>query len=197
TLLIRRPLLAAGGTAAVLFGGGDVLAQQAFEKRGRNHDYARTARLTFYGGASNQIAFPLAKLFAGVIFSVCMTRWYSFLNSLKFATPRRALAARVALDQLVLTPVAVPFFYGSMSILEGKPHEAIDRIRAVYFSTLVRNWGVFLPMQILNFAIVPPHLRFVFVSAVSLFWNAYLSASNAANARQVRRDAEKELVEVV
>ena len=56
-------------TAAVLFSGGDVLAQQFVEKRGSLHDvraclpifplkltvyilqYTRTARLAFYGGA--------------------------------------------------------------------------------------------------------------------------------------------------
>lgn len=36
--LIRRPLLASCGTAAVLFGAGDVIAQQAVEKRGNKHD---------------------------------------------------------------------------------------------------------------------------------------------------------------
>ncbi|KAG5719401.1 Protein SYM1 [Termitomyces sp. T112] len=164
TILIRRPLLASCGTAAILFGGGDVIAQQAIERKGKNHDFARTARLTFYGG---------------VIFSLCMTKWYQFLNSIKFASPTKAIVARVCLDQVVLTPVAVPFFFGSMSILEGKPHEAVERIQANYFPTLIRNWGVFLPTQIINFAIVPHHLRFVFVSVVSLFWNTYLSAVNA------------------
>ena len=33
---------------------------------------------------------------------------------------------------------------------------------------------VFTPAQIVNFAVVPPQLRFVFVSAVSLVWSALL-----------------------
>lgn len=49
-LLQRRPMVAQCGTAAFLFGAGDVLAQQAIEKKGRNHDIMRTARLSFYGG---------------------------------------------------------------------------------------------------------------------------------------------------
>jgi protein Mpv17 len=43
-------MLAQCATAAFLFGSGDILAQQAIEKKGRNHDFARTARLSFYGG---------------------------------------------------------------------------------------------------------------------------------------------------
>jgi hypothetical protein len=31
---------------------------------------------------------------------------------------------------------------------------------------------VFVPTQLVNFALVPPHLRFVFVGVVSLFWSA-------------------------
>lgn len=36
--LIRRPMAAQCGTAAFLFGAGDIIAQQAIEKKGRSHD---------------------------------------------------------------------------------------------------------------------------------------------------------------
>ncbi|GLB38070.1 putative peroxisomal membrane protein PXMP2 4 family protein [Lyophyllum shimeji] len=164
TFLIRRPYVASCSTAAVLFGAGDIIAQQAIEGKGKEHDFARTGRLTFYGGA---------------LFGPCMTKWYQFLNTIKFTTPMRAVVTRVGLDQGALTPVAVAFFFGSMSTLEGKPLEAVERIQAAYVPTIIRNWGVFLPTQIINFALVPHHLRFVVVSVVSLFWNTYLSAVNA------------------
>ncbi|KAG6807601.1 hypothetical protein H0H92_006959 [Tricholoma furcatifolium] len=170
-------MLASCGTAAFLFGAGDVIAQQAIEGKGKKHDFVRTARLTFYGGC---------------IFGPCMTKWYQYLNSINFGSPTRAVVARVALDQAVLTPVAVAFFFGSMSTLEGKPHEAVERIQAAYVPTLFRNWGVFLPTQIINFAVVPHHLRFVVVSVVSLFWNTYLSAVNARQQRLEGRVTEKE-----
>ncbi|KAH9475697.1 Protein SYM1 [Psilocybe cubensis] len=163
--LIRRPMLTQCLTAGVLFGAGDLIAQQAVERKGRDHDWTRTARLTFYGGA---------------IFGPAMTKWYQLLNQLKFASPTRALAYRVFLDQAVLTPVAVAFFYGAMSCLEGKPEEVVPRVQAAYVPTLIRNWGVYIPTQIINFSLVPPHLRLVVVSVVSLFWNTYLSAANAS-----------------
>ena len=34
--------------------------------------------------------------------------------------------------------------------------------------------AVYIPTQVINFAIVPPHLRFVFVGVVSLFWSTFL-----------------------
>ncbi|GJJ08244.1 hypothetical protein Clacol_002453 [Clathrus columnatus] len=133
-------------TAAVLFGTGDIIAQQAIEKQGQKHDYLRTARITFYGGC---------------LFGPIMTKWYQWLGNIKFKTPTRALVARVGLDQAVLTPVAVAFFFSSMTFLEGKGvRDAQHRIESAYYPTLLRNWGVFIPTQILNFSVVPSHLRF-------------------------------------
>lgn len=169
--LIRRPMLAQSATAAVLFGAGDIIAQQAIEQRGKSHDFMRTARLTFYGGA---------------IFGPALTKWYQLLNRIKFSSPTRAVIYRVWLDQAILTPVAVGVFFGTMSVLEGKGVSgAVERTRTAYEPTLIRNWMVFIPTQIINFSIVPHHLRFVVVSVVSLFWNTYLSAVNARSQHQL------------
>lgn len=64
--------------------------------------------------------------------------------------------------------------------------------------------AVYLPTQILNFSIVPPHLRLVTICGVSLFWSAFLSCLcgiggtdvglcedtylSVANARQQKRE---------
>ena len=114
---------------------------------------------------------------------------------------------------IILTSVAVAFFYGSVSVLEGKPEEAPSRIKAVrssvlpsnfsssdvlqaYVPTIIRNWcvltdpqwrllislfrGVYIPTQLINFSIVPPHLRFFTVSVVSLFWSKRLTFRHSA-----------------
>ncbi|KAG2356632.1 hypothetical protein BDR07DRAFT_1473705 [Suillus spraguei] len=165
--LIRRPMFAQSATAAFLFGAGDVIAQQIIERQGKNHD-------------SNSFL-----ILSGAFFGPALTKWYQLLNRIKFSSPTKAVIYRVWLDQAILTPVAVGFFFGTMSIMEGKGISgAQDRISTAYTPTLIRNWGVFIPTQIINFAIVPHHLRFVVVSVVSLFWNTYLSAVNASSQHQ-------------
>lgn len=160
-------------TAGTLFAAGDVIAQQLIEKKGNKHDFSRTARLGFYGGA---------------MFGPLVTKWFQFLNRLQFATPTKAVMYRVYLDQFVFTPAVVGFFFGSMTFLEGKGvADATERISEAYVPTLIRNWGVFIPTQIINFAVVPHHLRFVVVGVVSLFWNTYLSSVNA------QKEAEQNL----
>ncbi|KAJ7888084.1 hypothetical protein B0H14DRAFT_3081974 [Mycena olivaceomarginata] len=169
-LLIRRPMAAQCGTAALLFGAGDIIAQQAVERKGKEHDFARTARLTFYGGA---------------MFGPAMTKWYQLLNRIQFQTPTKGYSL----------PGAVIVFFGSMALLEGKPNDIVPRIGAGYVPTLLRNWAVFVPTQIINFWLVPPHLRFVVVSVVSLFWSAcfYKSSKHgeaAIEEKQVEKTAE-------
>lgn len=56
--LARRPLLTQAVTTFVLFGAGDVIAQQAVDKKGiEKHDLARTGRMALYGGGE---FFPLS-----------------------------------------------------------------------------------------------------------------------------------------
>ncbi|KAF9652708.1 hypothetical protein BDM02DRAFT_3183395 [Thelephora ganbajun] len=168
-VLIRRPMLAQCATGGFLFGFGDVIAQQLVEGRGKDHDFTRTVRLGFYGG---------------IMFAPIMTKWYQFLNRLQFNTPSKALVYRVYLDQAVFSPAAVVFFFGSMSVLEGKGlGGATDKISHAYVPTLLRNWAVYIPTQVINFTVIPSHLRFVFVGVVSLFWNTYLSSVNAREQR--------------
>jgi hypothetical protein len=42
-LLIRRPMIAQCSTAAFLFGAGDIIAQQAVERKGKEHDVSPQA----------------------------------------------------------------------------------------------------------------------------------------------------------
>ncbi|KAI0810770.1 hypothetical protein BC629DRAFT_1589528 [Irpex lacteus] len=156
-VLQRRPMAAQSATSAVLFGASDVVAQQLVGKVGiRNHDFTRTARATFYGG---------------VFFGPAVTKWFQLLNRLKFSTPVKGTIFRVYLDQFVFTPCVVGFYFTSMTLMEGKGFsEAQARLDKSYAPTLIRNWGVFIPTQIINFAFVPHHLRVLVVGVVSLFW---------------------------
>lgn len=55
--------------------------------------------------------------------------------------------------------------------MEGKSWaEAKERVVTSWEPTLYKNWGVFIPVQLANFSIVPPHLRLLLVNVVSLFW---------------------------
>lgn len=58
--LVKRPLLTQVVTTAILFGTGDVIAQQAVDKKGlEKHDLARTGRMVLYGGGESKLPYVL------------------------------------------------------------------------------------------------------------------------------------------
>ncbi|KAH8978039.1 hypothetical protein EDB86DRAFT_2816491, partial [Lactarius hatsudake] len=168
-LLLKRPLTTQCATSAVLFATGDVIAQQVIERKRSKHDFARTARLTFFGGCL--LGPPISK-------------WIAFLGRLRFATPTKAVIYRTWLDQMLMAPLVVGSFFVSMSLLEGKGASGVvDNLSTVRVPSLW--WLVYTPTQLVNFTVVPPQFRFVFVSTVSLFWNTYLSFVNAKAGKDI------------
>lgn len=80
-------------TTGILFGTGDILAQQGIERVGIHHNFMRTARMTFFGAAM-----------AGPVF----IGWYRVLDRyVNLKTTNSTLLARVALDQLAFAPVNI------------------------------------------------------------------------------------------
>ena len=161
--LRARPFTTQVLTTAVLFTAGDMLAQQAVERRGRAHSWARTARMTAYGGC---------------VFGPAATLWMRALaGRVRTARPATTVAARVALDQLLFTPANLACFLGGMAWLEGA--DVKGRLREAYLPVLRTNWMVWPLVQAVNFAVVPLEHRVLVVNVVALGWNCYLSYMNA------------------
>ncbi|CAL5869191.1 uncharacterized protein PFLUO_LOCUS3419 [Penicillium psychrofluorescens] len=164
TKLARRPILTSSVTSAVLFGSGDVLAQQVIDRRGlEKHDYGRTGRMALYGGA---------------IFGPAATAWYGILQRhvvLKGTTS--TTIARVAADQILFAPVNLTCFLSSMAIMEGS--DPVEKWRNSFIPSYKANLIVWPFVQGANFAFVPLELRVLVVNVVSLGWNCFLSLINS------------------
>ncbi|KAK8187496.1 hypothetical protein HDK77DRAFT_289805 [Phyllosticta capitalensis] len=163
SMLAKRPLLTQSVTTAVLFGTGDVLAQQAVEKRGfEKHEWIRTARMAGYGGA---------------VFGPAATTWFKVLSRVQLSNPFATTVTRVAADQLLFAPTSMFVFLSSMSILEGT--DPRKKLEAAYKPALIKNWMVWPFVQMGNFTLVPLEHRVLVVNIVSLGWNCYLSWLNS------------------
>ncbi|KAG0152603.1 hypothetical protein CROQUDRAFT_70851 [Cronartium quercuum f. sp. fusiforme G11] len=166
--LLHRPLMTQILTSLALFGGGDIIAQQVIEKKGNKHEWVRTLRLASYGG---------------LVFAPLGTRWYKTLEFIKMKNPTTSSALKIGLDQFVAAPTMLAVFFTSMNYLEGNNlDKAEEKLREKWAPTLYKNWLVFVPFQTLNFTLVPAHLRLLLVNGTSLFWNCYLSYTNASGA---------------
>ncbi|KAK5663554.1 hypothetical protein OQA88_3985 [Cercophora sp. LCS_1] len=162
--LAARPLLTQAVTTSILFGVGDVIAQQAVDKKGiQNHDFVRTGRMVLYGGA---------------VFGPAAATWFRILQRhVNFKSPGATILARVACDQGIFAPTFIGIFLSSMAVLEGSsPKEKLQRS---YYEALSTNYMIWPFVQLVNFKFVPLQHRLLFVNTISIGWNCYLSYLNS------------------
>ncbi|XP_036394556.1 mpv17-like protein [Megalops cyprinoides] len=101
---------------------------------------------------------------------------YNWLKGLETMWPgggAKRVAGKVFLDQLIAAPVTISVFYIGLSVLEGRqdPFEDWREKFWTSYKTGVVYWST---MQALNFSLVPPVARTVFVGGITLGWTVFL-----------------------
>jgi protein Mpv17 len=186
----------------VLFGSGDVLAQQAVDRRGlEKHDFARTGRMALYGGGMTTIPSDTLKLLSLIallspaVFGPVATTWFGILQRhVVLKGTASTTVARVAADQVFFAPIQLTCFLSSMAIMEGI--DPLEKWKNAFAPAYKANLMVWPFVQGANFAFVPLELRVLVVNIVSLGmcfsmkgwnssanlsagWNCFLSLMNS------------------
>ncbi|XP_015913662.1 mpv17-like protein isoform X2 [Parasteatoda tepidariorum] len=94
--------------------------------------------------------------------------WFRLLDYLLPAAGLWALR-KVALDQLVGSPIAQSMFFTGMSLLEGK-EDVFAELKAKFLSTYAVSCCFWLPAQAINFCFLPPYTRVAYVGCASFLW---------------------------
>ncbi|WVQ86057.1 protein SYM1 [Cryptococcus sp. DSM 104549] len=163
--LARRPMLGNMASSAVLFATGDAVAQQLIEKKGKDHDFVRTARIVTWGG---------------LLFAPAVTVWFRALERIPIKNKIAGTVARVGLDQFAFAPCVLSGFFTAMTLMEGKDFNAVKtKWNDAFVPTLQANWMLFIPFQMLNMGLIPLQYRLLAINAVNIPWNAFLSIQNA------------------
>ncbi|KAJ7169660.1 hypothetical protein C8R46DRAFT_1089559 [Mycena filopes] len=101
----------------------------------------------------------------------------------------KALSKRVAADQIVMAPIGLVAFIGSMGILEGRSRKQIAQKYSDLFMPAIRtNWTVWPVLQLVNYRFMPLAYRVPFQSTCGIFWTLYLSTVNSREDRKQDRD---------
>ncbi|KAG6371658.1 hypothetical protein JVT61DRAFT_9372 [Boletus reticuloceps] len=133
----------------------------------------------------------------GIGISPILGRWNLFLER-KFPLRRRcthrvsfkALSKRVAADQLIMAPLGLAIFVGSIGIMEGRTKNQMrDKYADMYTTALLTNWKIWPLAQLVNFRFMPLPYRIPFQSACGVFWTLYLSILNAKEGEKQDREA--------
>ncbi|KAF8898366.1 hypothetical protein BD779DRAFT_1666232 [Infundibulicybe gibba] len=124
----------------------------------------------------------------GITISPLIGRWNHFLEH-RFPLRSipgsnrvsiRALSKRVACDQLVMAPIGLGLFLGSMGLMEGRSAGQIkEKYTDLFKPALLTNWKVWPVAQLINFRYMPLPYRVPFQSSCGVFWTLYLSLLNA------------------
>ncbi|XP_076764619.1 mpv17-like protein [Xylocopa sonorina] len=95
--------------------------------------------------------------------------WYKWLDSFYKGKTMKTVVPKLLVDQFILTPPLIIIFFISMSLMEGKSN-MFDECKAKFFQTFKTSCVYWLPVQFLNFLLVPPSLRVSFVSIAAFCW---------------------------
>lgn len=119
----------------------------------------------------------------GAIIANAQFWWYKFLQiyagDLKFVEVLRKVLA----DQLCYSPVSLAsfFLYAATIIDGGNLQNGREKLAKLYLPTLLTNYVVWIPVQFINFLLVPSAFQVPFSSSVLVFWNCYLSVRNSTS----------------
>ncbi|KAI3318663.1 hypothetical protein HD806DRAFT_526145 [Xylariaceae sp. AK1471] len=146
----------------------------------RTHDWARTARSLAIGGTA---AIP------GYI-------WYTFLStSFNYSSRAFSIGVKVAINQLMFTPIFNVYFFGAQALLSGDTlAEAWRRVCNTVPVSFVNSCKLWPAVTAFSFAFIPFEYRSVFGGVIAVGWQTYLSFLNgrAEMLEALRQKMEKE-----
>ncbi|XP_016995094.2 mpv17-like protein isoform X1 [Drosophila takahashii] len=95
--------------------------------------------------------------------------WYKWLDRTFPGTTKVVIVKKLVLDQFVLTPYLLTVFYAGMSMMEGSEDTFLE-LREKFVPTFVRSCIFWLPAQALNFSLVAPRFRVIYMGVCGLIW---------------------------
>nr|XP_008197043.1 PREDICTED: mpv17-like protein isoform X4 [Tribolium castaneum] len=95
--------------------------------------------------------------------------WYRWLDKKFIGTSYKIVAQKLLLDQFLMTPQILVIFYVAMSIMEKKK-DIFEECKQKIIPTFKSSCMFWLPAQTVNFLLIPPSFRVVYVGTCSFAW---------------------------
>ena len=131
-------------------------------------DFERLTRFMAYGFLMAPVQFH---------WFAALSRWFPITKAHGMVPALQ----RVAMDQLIFAPIGLGCFFTFMTVAEGGGRRAVTKkFQDVYVPALRANYLLWPTVQMLNFRVMPVQFQIPFVSAIGIFWTAYLSLTNSA-----------------
>ncbi|CAG9466617.1 unnamed protein product [Pedinophyceae sp. YPF-701] len=110
-------------------------------------------------------------------------KWLDAVNVGPPGTLRTAISKSL-LGQVTLFPAYLSAFSAYMGYLEGlRGQEIYDKWRSFIWPTFRTGCIIWPPANVINFAMVPPSGRVLYINCVGIIWNTILSYMNASSGK--------------
>uniref|UniRef100_A0A6A7G3A5 Mpv17-like protein 2 n=2 Tax=Hirondellea gigas TaxID=1518452 RepID=A0A6A7G3A5_9CRUS len=151
-------------SSGILLGVGDCIQQKIERWRGvhtyPHYDWARTGRLFTVG----LIAGPPHHFF------------YIFLDKFYPRTDAKTVFKKIMIDQIIAAPFFAFIFFTGTGLLEGKMwKDCLEEFKQKFPAVYLFDWCLWPPSQAINFMWVPSQYRVLYVNAVTVIWDVFLS----------------------
>uniref|UniRef100_A0A8D8F9K1 Mpv17-like protein n=1 Tax=Culex pipiens TaxID=7175 RepID=A0A8D8F9K1_CULPI len=94
---------------------------------------------------------------------------YKWLDKTFPGTAKRIVLRKLLLDQFILTPPLLVIFFTGMAMMERQP-SIVEECKQKFVPTFARSCLFWLPAQTVNFLLVPPKFRVVYVGSCAFAW---------------------------
>ncbi|KAK5642440.1 hypothetical protein RI129_008607 [Pyrocoelia pectoralis] len=108
-------------------------------------------------------------LYGTLIQGPLLTVWYKWLDTRYIGTAYKIVGKKLLLDQFLMTPQIVWIFFTTMSLMEGK-EDIFEECRSKFITTFQSSCIFWIPVQSINFMLIPPTFRVVYIGLCSFGW---------------------------
>ncbi|GLI62624.1 hypothetical protein VaNZ11_005288 [Volvox africanus] len=168
----KYPMYTGVVTTVIKTSAADLFAQKIVERR-EEVDWRRHGMFVMFG-------FGYLGCWQYYLYNDLFVRWCKPITAL--VGHRGSAPLKTFIDQCIHHPLLYfPCFYTLKGMVEGRP---ISESMADYSEHLWDNckalWMIWVPAQMVNFTVVPLHLRIPFVAGVSFAWTVVISCMRGA-----------------
>ena len=101
------------------------------------------------------------------MYSSCRSRAADILTACDACSPA-AVMSKIGLDQLIMAPIGTLIFFASQQVMQGKPHTIRSQVKEKLWPTTVAGYKLWPLAHLVNFALIPPAQRVLYVNLVSV-----------------------------
>ena len=133
----------------------------------------------------------LRALIIGAVISIPSYEWFLLLGRhFNYSSVVLSTGAKVAVNQLVYTPMFNVYFFAFHALLSGEGVTgAVERVKNTVTESIPRSFLYWPVVTAINFTYVQPQSRSVVTGLFSVVWQSYLSWLNRRTEKQEQESA--------